>query len=365
MARHDSVRPAGRLRQDEDREQRLAALRVRLQEAAQAVRTPEDWTRCLQTAARLPAESWANILLISSRRPDATLVMGYEAWRAVGRQVNRDEKGIAIFSAGPQQKRTRGALGDGQQDHSWRGAGNVTYVWDLSQTSGQPLPTRPAAASPPAGASPGLWDALCWLGRREGYAVEREPGCPGDGTALHAARRIRVPPGLTTGEAIWALAHQLGHILLHDTATQMPGTTTAGCQGIRQAEADSVAFITCARHGVSLDHTFASPQTWAGADPRAQPAAAILAAGQRITTAVATISRHLDHHLLSDTTGLPAPTQARTIALPAVATAPAPSPEPDASIDHVLLDAEQFYIGQLTSSWVLPTWKCAASPLRQ
>ena len=35
---------------------------------------------------------------MSSRVPDATLVRGYEAWRAAGRQVNRDEKGIEIFS---------------------------------------------------------------------------------------------------------------------------------------------------------------------------------------------------------------------------------------------------------------------------
>ena len=352
MSRRDSARSTGGPKEGEDREQRLAALRIRLQEAAQAVRTPEDWTRCLSAAARLPAEPWANVLLISSRRPDATLVMGYEAWRAVGRQVNRDEKGIAIFSAGSRQKRTRHVHGDEEQDLSWRNADHITYVWDLSQTSGQPLPTWPAAPSRPAGALPGLWDALCWLARREGYAVERQPGCPDDGTTLHAARRVRVPLGLTTGEAIWALAHQLGHILLHDTPTQMPRASTTGCEGMRKAEADSVAFITCARHGSSLEHTFASPQTWAGTDPRAQPAAAILAAGQRITTAAATISRYLDHHLLSDTTGLPAPTQARTIALPAIATAPASSPEPDASVDHLLFDAEQFYVGQLTSSWV-------------
>jgi len=133
------------------------------------------------------------------------------------------------------------------------------------------------------------------------------------------------------------------------TAAQ-PGVTTAGCQGVRKAEADSVAFVICARHGVQIEHGFSSPQTWAGSDPRAQPGAAILAAGERITTAAANISRHLDHHLPDSTTGLATPV--RTVASTAVAAKPSSFPEPDARIEGVLLDAEEFYIGQLDGSWV-------------
>jgi DNA primase len=340
--------PEGRRQQDEHREQRLAALRVRLQQAAQDVRTAEDWARRLQTAAQLPAETWANVLLISSRRPDATLVKGYEAWRAASRQVNRNEKGIEIFSGPCQQNGNRRYSGDDEHGRGWRDADHVAYVWDLSQTSGQSLPARAATGSPAGAVPPGLWEALCWLARREGFAVEREPGCPDDGTTLWAARRIRVPPGRAGGQAIWALAHQLGHVLLHDPAAAVPGTTTAGCRGVRKAEADSVAFITCVRYGVPIEQGFASPQTWAGSDPRAQPGAAILATGERITIAAARISRHLPGSLA----GLPAPARAGTPALTAVADAAASSPDRDPRIEGVLLDAAQFYTGQLAGSWV-------------
>ena len=193
---------------------------------------------------------------------------------------------------------------------------------------------------------------LCWLARREGFAVEREPGCPDDGTTLWTARRIRVPPGLSGSQAIWALAHQLGHILLHDTTAAQPGAITAGCQGVRKAEADSVGFVICARHGVQIEHGFSSPQTWAGSDPRAQPGAAILAAGERITTATAKISHYLDHHLPGRTVTLPVPAQAQAAASTAVAVASVPRPESDARIESILLDAEQFYTGQLAASWV-------------
>jgi len=311
-----------------DNEQRLAVLRIRLQETAREIRTAEDWSRCLRAAARLPGESWANVLLIASRIPDATMVKGYEAWRAAGRQVSRNEKGIEIFS----------------------GARRVAYVWDLSQTTGQPLPAQTRTLTSPGEILPGLWDCLCWLARREGFAVEREPGCPDDGTTLRAARRIRVLLGLSGSQAIWALAHQLGHVLLHDTTAAQPGVITAGCQGVRKAEADSVAFVICARHGVQIEHGFSIPQTWAGSDPRAQPGVAILAAGERITTAAAKIIRYLDDHLPGSTTG-PVP-PVRAVALTAVAAAPSSVPEPDTRIESVLLEAEQFYIGQLVGSWV-------------
>jgi DNA primase len=352
MARGGPAVPDGRRQQDKDREQRFAALRIRLQAAAQDVRTAEDWARRLQTAAQLPAETWANVLLISSQRPDATLVKGYEAWRAAGRHVNRNEKGVQVFSGPCQQKGNRRHPGDDEHGHSWRDADHVTYVWDLSQTSGQPLPARAATGLPTGAVPPGQWEALCWLARREGFAVEREPGCPDDGTTLWTARRIRVLPGLADGQAIWALAHQLGHVLMDNTNAHLPGTTTTGCQGVRKAEADSVAFITCLRYGVPVEHAFAGPQTWAGTDPRAQPGAAILAAGERITMAAARISRHLDHHLPGITADLLAPAQAGTTTLTAVVVAPALSPDCDPRIEGVLLDAEQFYTGQLAGSWV-------------
>jgi hypothetical protein len=88
MARNRTPAPAARPGQDADREQRIAALRIRLHETAGQIHTAADWTRHLQTAARLHGETWANVLLISSWIPDATLVKGYEAWRAAGRQVN-------------------------------------------------------------------------------------------------------------------------------------------------------------------------------------------------------------------------------------------------------------------------------------
>jgi DNA primase len=300
---------------------------------AAAVRTGEDWGRALQAAARLPGESFPNILLIEAQRPGTTVVKGYEEWRAAGRQVSKGEPG---------------------------------------QTSGPPV-TEGAALPGAAGNVPqGLWDALCWLARREGFAVEHEHGAPADGVTFWTPRRIRILPGLDPVPAARALAHQLGHVLIHADSLHQPGATTSGdaCTATQKAEADALAYITLTRYGITIPNALASPATWAGTDPRAQPAASILAAGQRITTAAARVIRHLD-------TSLPgtAPTASVALAVQQPATTPAPrrSPRqrpadaaitgqpprraagqavPDARLIAVLHAAETFYSTRLAGSWV-------------
>jgi hypothetical protein len=57
----------------------------------------EDWRSWLRVAARFPKYSFRNTLLILRQRPDATAVMGYRAWQALGHQVRRGESSIKIL----------------------------------------------------------------------------------------------------------------------------------------------------------------------------------------------------------------------------------------------------------------------------
>ena len=250
---------------EDDRQRKLAALRTRLHEEAQAMRTPEDWARCLRLVARLPGETFANILLISAQRPGATILRGYDPWQAMGRQVSRQEQGIAIFSAV-----RRPGSGTRNPVPSWRDAERVGYLWDLSQASGPTVTARSATSPLPGRTPPGLCDALYWLARREGFAVERAHGCPEDDVTMWTARRIRIPPGPDEYQIVWALAHQLGHVLLHEPVSCPPGTTTSGCTGVPKTEADSVAYVICIRCGIPTAHQFPAPPAWAGRDLRAR-----------------------------------------------------------------------------------------------
>jgi hypothetical protein len=57
MARTSRPATAARPGQDEDREQRIAALRTRLHETAGQISSAGDWARYLRAAARLHGET--------------------------------------------------------------------------------------------------------------------------------------------------------------------------------------------------------------------------------------------------------------------------------------------------------------------
>ena len=171
-------------REREDDRQKLDALRARLHDAAQALRTPADWGACLRLAARLPGEDFANILLINAQRPGATQVRDYRQWTATGRQVRKGENGIAIFGIPPPPPRRAQHSGedDDEPGPAWRDADRVTYLWDLSQTTGPPVSDdRLRAATRSARTSLGC-------------AVLAGPpsGIRGRGRARSAARRHRL-----------------------------------------------------------------------------------------------------------------------------------------------------------------------------
>ena len=67
-------------------------------EQVDALRTSDDWQRWLDVASRLPSYSFNNVLLVLAQRPDATTVAGHQAWKALGRQVMKGEKGTTDIS---------------------------------------------------------------------------------------------------------------------------------------------------------------------------------------------------------------------------------------------------------------------------
>jgi DNA primase len=353
--RSRQAQPARRKR-EQDRQRQLAELRDRVDVQLGSLATGEDWAAWLRLAARLSGLGFTNVLLVAAQRPRATFVAGYQAWQAQGRHVRNGEPGIQVFaepsapSGRPRPSRAAGTGtpdGDRNRDREER----FTYVWDVAQTEGHPR-ADPAALPTAAGAPPGLWDALTWLARREGFAVERGASDPGPGLTNWSTRRIRIRPGLDPSEEAQALIHELGHVLAHGHRPHQQGDTTAACRGTQKIEADSAAFIVATHLGMDTSgYSWPYVASWAGSDQRARPQETIRATGTRIATAANTITAHLDVALF----GRPAqpsvdvPAAARSDPEPTSAPAPGP-PEPE--ISRVLLDAERFYRGHLDRSWV-------------
>lgn len=380
MARRARQAPLDPRKREQDRGHAIAELRDRADTEIRSLVTGEDWAALLRLAARLPGLGFTNVLLVAAQRPGATLVAGYQAWQAQGRQVRKGEPGIQVFaeprpSSG--KSRSSPAAGIGATD----GAGNrgregrLTYVWDITQTGGPPRADLMAPLPPEGGMPPGLWDALTWLARREGFAVEREACDPWQGLTNWSTRRIRIGLGLEASGAARALIHELGHVLVHDRRAYLPGDSTAGCRGIQKIGPDSVAFIVATRLGMDTSgYSWPYVASWVGNDPRARSCEIVRATGTRITTAAATIAAHLDITVFA-TPPQPAPAvpvyslalasgnqagareRATSARVPAggghaetseASTSGSPTPE----ISRILMDAERFYCDHLTASWV-------------
>ena len=94
----------------------------------------EAWRGWLDVAARFHNYSFGNQLLIAAQKPDATLVAGYGAWNALGRQARKGEKALWVLApvTGRGQRPDRGGVVDANQLDPMSGTpveNNIKKLW--------------------------------------------------------------------------------------------------------------------------------------------------------------------------------------------------------------------------------------------
>lgn len=245
----------------------LAAMHSQLAERIGSLDSLESWTAWLRFANSFTKYSFNNSVLIWSQKPDATMVAGYRAWQAKGRQVRRGETSIKVY--GPvtarapkldeQGRPVRDAAGKPVQEVRIVGVKPVS-VFDVSQTDGDPLPEPPQATLLTGQAPAGLWDALQAFVEAQGFTVSRGDCGGANGVTLYDTKQVRVRADVDHLQAVRTLAHEAGHVLLHRPEVR----EGAVCRGIVEVEAESIAFMVTAAHGVDASqYSFNYVAGWA------------------------------------------------------------------------------------------------------
>ena len=140
----------------ETREEKMSKIQERLLSSTKEIFESEKYAEYIATMAKFPHYSINNCILIASQCPTASLVCGYKKWQTdFNRTVNKNEHGIMIiapikFKTDVEEpmfdENARPVLDEnGRQKkevvkrefQSFRPA----YVFDLQQTSGDPIPT--------------------------------------------------------------------------------------------------------------------------------------------------------------------------------------------------------------------------------
>lgn len=310
------------------REAKLDELHERLTGAVEQLVSGEDWARALAFAARFTTRSFSNTLLIWEQHqaafesghvpePLPSYVAGYRQWQGLGRQVQKGQPGYQILTpvtgrfatATPADAESWRRLGKGEKPR----AGEVVrtrmvgvrpaYVWDASQTAGDPIPEPPAPKLLEGQAPAGLWEGLAAQVEASGFSVLRvahEGMIHGaNGLTNYTANTVAVRENMDPAAQVKTLAHELGHVLLHGPDAE----EARQHRGIGEVEAESVALMVGAAHGVDTSgYTIPYVSTWAARVDGKEPVEVVKATGERVRKTALTILDQLHTTQIGDGT---------------------------------------------------------------
>lgn len=132
------------------------------------------------------------------------------------------------------------------------------YVFDISQTEGEPLEDLDAVKPKllDGGAPEGIWAALVEQANEAGFQVVRDRKRSENGYCDFLNKQISVRPGIDGLQAVKTLVHELAHTLLHADGN-------APSRDIAEVEVESVAYIVLDALGMaSDDYSFPYVARW-------------------------------------------------------------------------------------------------------
>jgi antirestriction protein ArdC len=209
--------------------------------------------------------SFRNTLLIFSQRPDASTVMGFRQWQQLGRSVKKGERGMMILVPRTFKKQVaEDELDDTALDTRAGVAFVVGYVFDVTQTEGEPIPD---VVSELRGTSEEIQELRATITQvlgQSGYTVEEEHLVGRTyGYISKEEGKVVTREGVEDLHALKTLFHEKAHDILHvgTTKEEIPKEQ-------RELEAESVAYVVASYYGLDTsDYSFGYVRSWAG-DPK-------------------------------------------------------------------------------------------------
>ena len=252
--------------------EKVQAITDQLEAGIQTFLNGQGYRKYLSTMSKFHNYSLNNTLLIAMQKPDATLVAGYHKWQTCfQRTVNKGEKAIKILAPVPytikQYKKKLDANGnpilneEGKpvveevqiKQYSFK----VVSVFDISQTSGEPLPS--------AGVNE-LQGDVKYFSRFLDILKEISPvpikfsriAGATKGYYSNATKEIVVKEEMSEVQTAKTVLHEMAHALLH---SEVDGIIKD--RHTKEVEAESVAFTVCCHFGIDTsEYSFGYIATW-------------------------------------------------------------------------------------------------------
>lgn len=170
-----------------------------------AARISEVMQSYLKFCASFHSYSVSNQFFIYLAKPDATHVAGFHDWLKKKRYVKKGEKGIPILAPCPRTFKDENDKIIAQELRF-----KTVYVFDISQTDGEPLPEAPEWKSMEK--SPELEDMLINYAKSLNIKVDiKDLSSHGGAQGYSAGGEIALDPTAGTKTLIHEIAHELLH----------------------------------------------------------------------------------------------------------------------------------------------------------
>ena len=247
----------------EQRAERLNQASERLTQAVEAISSGEDWERYLSFAAKLHSYSARNSMLLMQQACERGwtslgYVAGFRTWLTLGRHVRKGERGLWVLA--PRITKVTD-IKTGEESPIVTGF-TIATVFAACQTDGDgQIPELPYPELLTGDGPEGAWEALVSLVEARGFAVSVGELLPANGRTDLVARTVLVADRLDMAARVKTLAHELGHVMMHDG----PMCGYLANRGRCEVEAESVAFLVCDSVKLVTDqYSFSYVARWAG-----------------------------------------------------------------------------------------------------
>lgn len=225
-------------------------------EGIRAVYASERWESWLQSLSKFYDYSLGNTILIAMQMPTATHVASFRSWRRdFNRYVRKGERGIAILV--PMLVKEKD--GDADEERRRLVGFRVGYVFDVSQTDGEPLPTLVDEVEGDVERYPAILDAIRAV---SAYPVEFVSDLPeGTNGFFRRGELVAIREGMSEGQTVKTALHELAHSRLHDGDPMAEGMPD---RAMREVQAESVAYAVSAALGLDTSgYSFGYVASWA------------------------------------------------------------------------------------------------------
>ena len=260
---------------------KLKEITDRLEQGIADLFNSDRFKEYLNVMSKFHNYSFNNTVLIALQKPDASLVMGFNAWKGKGieRSVKKGEQGIRIFAPAPYKIKTEAEKIDPDTKKPVIGedgkpitevkeitvpAFKVVCVYDVSQTEGKELPTL--GANELFGNVENYKDFFAALEKTSPVPIAFEQIAGGAHGYYHLEdKRIALDEGMSELQTLKTAIHEIAHAKLHDIDLNASAEERANRpdKRTREVEAESVAYTVCQHYGLDTsDYSFGYVAGW-------------------------------------------------------------------------------------------------------